>query len=86
MSACIGSGYCCVKVQCSISLAKHGQQKLCPELDWNGKRHVCKLMLLPGKAGARHRADLYEGAGCCSSLNSWRREPLKDRRKLEVLP
>jgi hypothetical protein len=28
---------------------------------------------------------LYAGEGCSSSLNSWRREPLKDRRKLQVI-
>jgi len=82
---CMGSGYCCVKAQCQTSLAMHGSQPLCPELDWNGTRHVCKLMLLPGAEGARYREAQYAGEGCSSSLNSWRREPLKDRRQLEVI-
>jgi len=81
---CMGSGYCCVKAQCQTSLAIHGAQPLCPELGWNGTRHVCKLMLLPGAEGARYREAQYAGEGCSSSLNSWRREPLKDRRHLAV--
>jgi hypothetical protein len=84
-SKCMGSGYCCVKAQCQVSLQKHGVQKLCPELDWNGSRHVCKLMLLPGNEGEFYRKGLYAGEGCSSSLNSWRREPLKDRRSLPTL-
>ncbi len=82
---CVGSGYCCVKAQCMVSLALHGRKDECPELDWNGQRHVCKLMLMPDPQGANVRRQLSAGAGCCSSLNSWRREPLRDRRRLPVI-
>ena len=36
-------------------------------------------MSLPGEIGRQYRLELHEGAGCCSPLNSWRREPLVDR-------
>jgi hypothetical protein len=78
---CIGCGYCCTKVPCPIAYEHFGKKKLfdehkvytkCPALDWNGKRHNCLL--------AAYFFDfLYIGKGCCSTLNSWRREPLKKR-------
>jgi hypothetical protein len=37
-------------------------------------------MELPGDIGAGFRVELYAGAGCCANLNSWRHEPLIDRR------
>jgi len=36
-------------------------------------------MQLPGTLGETYRKELYAGEGCCANLNSWRREPLKDR-------
>ena len=59
------------------------QGYLCPALQWNGQRHVCALMETPGEKGQRAREALYEGAGCSSNLNSWRREPLQDRTVLK---
>lgn len=86
---CVGSGYCCVKAQCAVSVAMHGVQPLgCPELEYNEteRRHQCALMLRPGKEGERYQLLLHARAGCCSPLNSWRREPPRDRRRLELLP
>lgn len=88
--ACMGSGYCCVKSQCIFSVEAHGRLqpgKVCPSLLWNGERHLCELMQEGlGKFTDEYvKRTLAEGEGCCSPLNSWRREPLKDRRRLHVL-
>jgi hypothetical protein len=37
-------------------------------------------MSLPGAIGEDFKRELDAGAGCCSSLNTWRKEPLQDRR------
>jgi hypothetical protein len=86
---CIGSGFCCMKSQCVFSVAIHGtiKGKACPELLWNGERHLCNLMI---KGDGRnnpeyYRGSLAEGAGCCSGMNSWRMEPLQDRRHLRTV-
>ena len=81
---CIGCGYCCTKSTCMYGNHLHPglHDKICPELLWDGTRHVCKPMLQPGKAGEDCRLALYAGEGCCSNLNSWRREPLQDRTKI----
>lgn len=85
---CVGCGYCCVKAPCSAAQRIHGYNGLvnekglteCPELQWDGSRHVCRLMTLPDPLGFEFRQELYAGEGCCASLfNSWRDE-LKDRR------
>lgn len=53
----------------------------CPELRWNGQRHLCGLVLDAGKQESeRLKTSLAIGGGCCSPLNSWRREELVDRR------
>lgn len=76
---CIGCGYCCAKAQCIISIRIYGRTRRCPSLRWNGQRHVCVLMLDQNLLYQQYRKELGEGLGCCSSLNSWRSEPLKDR-------
>lgn len=81
-ASCIGCGWCCVKAQCSTSLRLHNVLPECPELYWNGERHLCKLAMLPEPIVRDYRQELHIGAGCCANMNSWRREPLKDRRKI----
>lgn len=78
-TACIGCGYCCWKSPCYVAVRLHGPVSKCPSLVWNGKRHICKLMEIPGTLGENYRKELHTGAGCSSNLNSWRREPLQDR-------
>jgi len=79
MSNCIGSGYCCHKNLCFDGVAKHGNMRgPCPSLVWDeeAQRHWCGLVLdgeITGKS-------LYIGEGCCQSWNTWRLQPLKDRR------
>ena len=79
---CIGSGYCCWKVPCGEALRVHPQLTSgpCPELKWNGERHLCGLVLRSGeKEAERLKSSLSIGDGCCSPLNTWRRDPLEDR-------
>jgi hypothetical protein len=38
-------------------------------------------MEMAGDLGEGYRKKLHAGAGCTSNLNSWRREPLKNRIK-----
>jgi len=77
---CIGCGFCCTKAMCDAGRRIHGVNLLpCPSLEWNGDRHICKLMVIPGNLGERYRKELYAGEGCCANLNSWYCEPLVDR-------
>jgi len=80
---CIGSGYCCWKAPCHEAQRAHDGALTsgpCPELRWNGERHLCGLILdADAETAERLKRSLSVGAGCCSGLNSWRREPLKDR-------
>ena len=88
---CIGCGFCCIKARCVASQRLYQSAEVCPALKWDGKRHFCDLMFLPGIIGEGYRKELYAGEGCCSNLNSWRTEPLQDRRvskktSKEILP
>ena len=77
---CIGCVYCCTKCACvTVKMLYNNGLEKCPELIWNGERHVCGLMLLPDPLGHQYRKELASGEGCCSSLNSWRYEPIIDR-------
>lgn len=72
--ACIGCGYCCKKVQCGLSVRLYGVRSYCPALEYRRGRYWC-----------RHAAScgilLDIGAGCCSTLNSDRRELLRKERE-----
>lgn len=72
---CIGCGYCCLTAQCSLSFLTFGRQPTCPALEWDGSRHWCALA-----ANECAAEMLAVGYGCSSDLNSWRTEPLCDRR------
>ena len=72
---CVGCGYCC-QVPCWTSVhyyGRHVNQYGCPALSWNNKdgRHYCDLAVHP-------QVNIMIGVGCCSPLNSWRKE-VKDR-------
>ena len=74
MNECIGCGYCCIKAPCMLAMHKYDNKITeCPELYWDGTRYKCKL-------ANKHKDGLAIGAGCCCSMNSWRREPLIERR------
>lgn len=70
---CVGCGYCCKKVQCGLSIVSYGRKSVCPALYECNGRYWCLM------------ADDYPevlaiGAGCCSPLNSARREHLQKVR------
>jgi len=87
VSECIGCGFCCTKTLCDVARRVYSTiYTPCPALVWTGERHVCKLMTLPSRLGETYRQELYAGEGCCSGLNSWRREPLIDRTSVSNAP
>lgn len=80
---CVGCGYCCRKAPCAVAQRIHGpgivdlyvkKEGYCPSLTWDAekKRYFCKPCADP-ILGARYREELAAGAGCCSSMNSDRR-------------
>lgn len=82
MADCVGCGYCCIKVVCFVAQRLHGSGLTeCPYLEWNGKRYACTLVMGEGTITATYRKELSIGAGCCSSLNSWRRSVVPRRGK-----
>jgi hypothetical protein len=65
--SCRGCGYCCHQATCSLGVSLFGAIHPCPALIWDGEKYRCKL--------ANDFEDaLYIGSGCCSPLNSWRKE------------
>jgi len=70
---CVGCGYCCLKATCGLGL---DTPEGCEFLQWNGSRYICLQALL-------HHAELAIGAGCTSSLNTWRKD-VKRRNKNEA--
>ena len=80
---CVGCGYCCIKAPCEVELRIYGRGlSTCPELKWDGTRYLCNLCT-KDILGPEYRKELYIGAGCCSNLNSWRKE-VKPRRKEDI--
>ncbi len=82
ISQCNGCGYCCLKTQCDVSRRLYKTVEVCPQLRWDKlkERYVCDLMLISGLLGEGYRKELHAGAGCCASLNSWRRD-VKERSR-----
>lgn len=88
---CVGCGYCCMKTPCDAARRLYPNVEHCPQLNWNGERYVCGLMEISGPLGEQYKKELYAGAGCCASLNSWRndvkkREPELKRTNINPLP
>jgi hypothetical protein len=71
---CLGCGYCCIRNTCAfgVALHPHDRDRICPELEWSGKRYVCKLMGTHPLADF-YRQELQTGGGCRSFNNPWRR-------------
>lgn len=87
---CIGCGWCCIKGPCAVAFQKlpieealrltdrpGSKWRGCKLLVWDGERHWCGPML----ESDEHHEAMAVGAGCCAGLNTWRFEPLQDRRK-----
>lgn len=80
---CVGCGYCCIEVPCGVALRIHGGGlKECPELFWDKevKMYRCSIMTGDSQIARHYRKELSAGAGCCSSLNTWRQD-VKKRHK-----
>lgn len=83
---CVGCGYCCMKAPCSVAVRIHGNGITeCPELVWKDDKYRCRLAMLPGALGERYREEIGAGAGCCCSLNDWRKD-VKKRDRSEANP
>lgn len=71
---CVGCGYCCIKAMCSVGVYFNDgkREDRCPFLVWDEEvnRYFCKLVvdgtIIPEALGI--------GLGCCSNLNSWRKD------------
>jgi hypothetical protein len=81
---CVGCGFCCIQAKCAAGQRLYPSADVCPALTWSDSdnRYFCDLMTIPGKIGFEYRQELYEGAGCCSNLNSWRND-VKNRSKIK---
>lgn len=78
---CVGCGFCCIKSPCMTSKRIYGNGiRECPELEWDGKRYICKLCF-EDILGEIYREELFIGTGCSSNLNSWRKEIIPRREK-----
>lgn len=81
---CVGCGHCCMTAPCGAwtkaieRVYEHDDAWVCPELVFEDGRHWCRLVKEAKDVNLLDQ--LAIGAGCCSGLNSWRREPIRDRR------
>jgi hypothetical protein len=82
---CVGCGYCCIRQTCTFGIQRHPDAvgRICPELEWNGKRYLCRAMKAPGTMTTFYRELLQAGLGCRSYLNPWRKE-VKVRTKADL--
>ena len=82
---CVGCGYCCIRQTCTFGRQRHPDAvgEMCPELEWNGTRYLCRAMMLPGSMTAFYREQLQAGLGCRSYYNPWRKE-IKKRTKEDI--
>jgi len=85
MHECVGCGYCCMKTPCDASRRLYGTIKECPQLIWDEQtsRYNCGLMLIHGMIGEGYKKELHAGAGCCSGMNTWRKD-VKKRTGIET--
>lgn len=78
---CVGCGYCCIQNPCSFCKSMYpdtvARGEICPLLEWNGERYMCKLITTPGKQGDYYRMMLLVGKGCRAYLNPWRKDVRK---------
>jgi len=81
---CVGCGYCCMKTPCDVARRLYPGVENCPQLEWYEDRYICGLMKLQEPLGSHYREILFAGAGCCCSLNSWRKD-VKKRTSVEGL-
>jgi hypothetical protein len=81
-SDCVGCGYCCRKVPCAYSVMTYGDIEKCRSLVFKGGRFWCgEVINSTDEERVRIQNILHIGAGCCSSLNSDRREKIQSVQK-----
>ena len=87
---CIGCGYCCLKAKCIAGARLYGvSDNTCEALvfDEKDQRHKCKLVMFGNSLSDHYKNELHIGEGCCSSMNTWRKEPIQNRiPKIYVTP
>lgn len=89
---CVGCGFCCKKAQCLVSIRIYGPIDLkggiCPALIWDEekKRYWCKACMIAGELGAKYKAELYIGEGCCCNLNSDRQNIPPPKKPIKTYP
>jgi len=73
---------CAIFTEAMKKATQDGWPSGCPELAFEEGRHWCGVLKSMKTAKSRNlvKGVLSIGEGCCSGLNSWRREPIKDRR------
>ena len=79
---CIGCGYCCLKAKCIAGARLYGvSDNTCEALvfDEKDQRHKCKLVMFGNSLSDHYKNELHIGEGCCSSMNTWRKEPIQNR-------
>ncbi|MGW8177947.1 MAG: hypothetical protein ACWGQW_04020 [bacterium] len=72
-SPCVGCGYCCTKRVCTFGIPDG--RGICKFLYWNEDKQMYRCRLAESKRTIANA--LYVGAGCPSSLNTWRRDVRK---------
>lgn len=74
---CNGCGYCCIRHRqgCGLSIARHGYfiDGTCPDLIWNGYRHMCQAVM-KGRGKVQNRKDMKIGVRCELTWNLWRKD------------
>ncbi|HRT26827.1 MAG TPA: hypothetical protein P5308_07420 [Syntrophales bacterium] len=82
---CVGCGFCCIRQTCTFGCQRHPESlgKVCPELEWNGNRYVCRLLKTPGPMVFFYKEELQVGGGCRSYLNPWRKD-IRPRTKEDL--
>lgn len=85
IKACVGCGYCCKTAPCALAVRIYGNITSCPELIWDedAHRYWCRACKGEGGLRAEYRAELFIGAGCCSPLNSDRKNIPAPPRKIK---
>jgi len=81
---CCGCGFCCLQAKCAAGARLYPSAKVCPALIWSNEsnRYYCDLATISGPVGSAYRQELHIGAGCCSNLNSWRKD-VKNRHPVD---
>jgi len=73
---CKGCGYCCHKAMCAPGVMLVGKmERHCPGLYWDSSEN--KYRCAYAKNNNTFAAAIWAGEGCCSPLNSWRKDVRK---------